>query len=132
MSSLDKAGEAFAAALRIQRTDADGLIGAAETAVLKSKRPVLAADASTGTNSDTAHLSQAADLYRSAFASGTFSGTLKDKADTLYNYACCLSALPQGADEAVRVLSTLISRGLVTREEARADLDLPDHVRSRL
>jgi len=132
MSSLDKAGEAFAAALRIQRTDADGLIGAAETAVLKSKRPVPAADASTGTNSDTVHLSQAADLYRSAFASGTFSGTLKDKADTLYNYACCLSALPQGADEAVRILSTLISRGLVTREEARADLDLPDHVRSRL
>ena len=121
---LDAASESFADALRIQRTDVDGLVGAAETAVEKAKITLSAAEAAQ-------LYAQAASFYRSAFGSNKFSGTLRQKSDSLYNYACCLSALAlkdetgkDGVAEAKRIVGALIAKGLVTQAEVAADTDL--------
>ena len=94
----------------------NGLVGTAETAVEKAKRAGSAAEASQ-------LYAKAAESYRAAFASNKFSGTLKDKSNTLYNYACCLSAM--GAkEEAKRIVGGLLAKGLVTEAEVSADADL--------
>ena len=124
VGTLERAGEAFGAALRIQRSDVDGLIGAAETAAEMAKR--------VGRVEERDQLfRQAGDYYRLAFGSGKFTGKLKEKGECLYNYACCMSATSDGVEEAVRILTTLRTKGLVTGAEIRADRDFPDHVRSR-
>lgn len=114
--ALDAASGAFGRALQVQRTDVNGLVGTAETAVEKAKRAGSAAEASQ-------LYAKAAESYRAAFASNKFSGTLKDKSNTLYNYACCLSAM--GAkEEAKRIVGGLLAKGLVTEAEVSADADL--------
>lgn len=128
VGALDAASEAFRRALQVQRTDVDGLVGTAETAVEKAKRAASTAEAAQ-------LYAKAADAYRAAFASNTFRGTLREKSNTLYNYACCLSAMgatgateatgaTSAIDEAKRIIGSLLAKGLLTEEEVGADADL--------
>lgn len=114
----------YGMALKIQRSHADALIGNAEALVQKAKiaraRQIEVKQL----------LQEAASLYQNTFTSSTFSGSLRERADTLYNVACCLVALGREGpnthafQQALEILNQLIARHLISKDEILRDNDL--------
>ncbi len=109
----------YGAALRVLATDSDALIGTAEAHTLLAR---LASQTGNGASSS-AHFQQSYEAYRTALQRPTTLGSLDDRCNVRYNYACVCAALGK-QDEAKSLLQSLLSVGGTSREDLRADQDL--------
>lgn len=120
-SCTEKAmNDGYGMALKIQRSHTDALVGCAETLVQKAKI------ARAGHMEAGPLLKQAVSLYQQAFATGRFSGTLKEKGDALYNVACCLAGIgcEDASQEAFDILKQLMDKQMISKDDIMSDEDL--------
>ena len=109
----------YGAALRVLATNSDALIGTAEALTLLARS---ASQSGYGASSF-AHFQQSYEAYKTALQRPTTLGSLDDRCNVRYNYACVCTALGKH-EEARNLLQSLLAVGGTSKEDLRADQDL--------
>ncbi len=109
----------YRAALRVLATDSDALIGTAEAHTLLARLASQTGDRA----SSAGHFQQSDAAYRAALQRPTTLGSLDDRCNVRYNYACVCAALGK-FEEARSLLQSLLAIGGTSREDLSADQDL--------
>jgi tetratricopeptide (TPR) repeat protein len=106
----------YSAALRINSGNAEALVGTAEVQAQMAK--LAGAGAGAG-----GHWAAAVAAYEAALARPEALGSLSQRSDARYNYACSLAGCGRVA-EAASVVRALVAAGTVAAADALADADL--------
>jgi tetratricopeptide (TPR) repeat protein len=111
--------DGYSAALRIQSSEPEALVGIAECHVQMARLSIL----KEHPESQTGHWEAAAQAYSEALGKLRELGNAQQRADVQYNYACCLSRTGK-LQEAAAVVNRLVNLGYVSINDVWKDEDL--------